>query len=357
MDVEKLKLINDKIEDEESKDIFGRRLLYSLTGDASYITVLGERFKASFLNDNRWKDFVNKIKSCKKERGIVAYGSMGYGRMLVSLTKDVGWKYVIDKCNVEEKIYGIKVIKTDEYIELNSEEYIVISSMRYFEEMKSYLIGSGVDEKRIIDGTILWELTEGRQYFDVDFLPHDLSGEVFIDAGACDGMSSVQFMKWCEGRGDVICFEPDLRNVEGLKRNLKDKGFVPNRDYQLIEKGVWSETTTLSFTGSGGADSHIVSEAGIEPDVVSISVVAIDDCMNNRKATFIKMDIEGAELEALYGAAQTIREYKPKLAICVYHKPEDIWTIPSYVLELRKDYKLYFRHYSFGQTETVMYAI
>ena len=73
--------------------------------------------------------------------------------------------------------------------------------------------------------------------------------------------------------------------------------------------------------------------------------------------TFIKMDIEGAELEALRGAESIIRKQRPKLAICVYHKPEDIWTIPMYILSLQNDYRLFLRHYSFGDTETVLYAI
>ena len=69
------------------------------------------------------------------------------------------------------------------------------------------------------------------------------------------------------------------------------------------------------------------------------------------------MDIEGAELEALKGAEETIKRYRPKLAICVYHKPEDIVEIPKYILNINPDYKLYLRHYSDNAGETVLYAI
>ncbi len=69
------------------------------------------------------------------------------------------------------------------------------------------------------------------------------------------------------------------------------------------------------------------------------------------------MDIEGSELKALEGATETIRKYKPKLAICVYHKPEDIIEIPKKILELNPNYKLWLRHYSYVDTETVLYAI
>ena len=73
--------------------------------------------------------------------------------------------------------------------------------------------------------------------------------------------------------------------------------------------------------------------------------------------TFLKMDIEGSELAALRGAERIIREQRPKLAICVYHKPEDLREIPSLLLSYHPDYKLYLRHYSINETETVLYAI
>ena len=79
--------------------------------------------------------------------------------------------------------------------------------------------------------------------------------------------------------------------------------------------------------------------------------------MGSRKVTFLKMDIEGSELAALRGAERIIREQRPKLAICVYHKPEDLWEIPSLLLSYHPDYKLYLRHYSINETETVLYAI
>ena len=87
-----------------------------------------------------------------------------------------------------------------------------------------------------------------------------------------------------------------------------------------------------------------------------IEVTDLDSVVKDEKVTFIKMDIEGAEEKALLGARHIITEQKPKLAICVYHKPEDIIELPALILEMRPDYKIAFRHYSLRGTETVMYA-
>lgn len=69
------------------------------------------------------------------------------------------------------------------------------------------------------------------------------------------------------------------------------------------------------------------------------------------------MDVEGAELETLKGAKNIICRDKPKLAVCIYHKPEDMTDLPIYIKSLVPEYKLYVRHYSEEKYETILYAI
>lgn len=73
--------------------------------------------------------------------------------------------------------------------------------------------------------------------------------------------------------------------------------------------------------------------------------------------TFIKMDVKGSEVEALRGAEQIIRRQHPKIAVSIYHKPEDILELPALILSLRSDYHFYLRHCSFYDSETVLYAV
>ena len=116
------------------------------------------------------------------------------------------------------------------------------------------------------------------------------------------------------------------------------------------ESALWSKREDLCFL-ENGAGSRVEKSGAL-----TIKGVSLDNIIKNEKVTFIKMDVEGSELAALKGAKNTIIKYHPKLAICIYHKPEDILEIPAYILELVPEYKFYIRHYTSCMWETVLYA-
>ena len=89
----------------------------------------------------------------------------------------------------------------------------------------------------------------------------------------------------------------------------------------------------------------------------TIEAASIDQMCGLEKVTFIKMDIEGSEREALKGAERVILRDKPRLAICVYHKWEDLYEIPMMVKRMAPEYRLYLRHHSDTAMETVLYAV
>lgn len=115
--------------------------------------------------------------------------------------------------------------------------------------------------------------------------------------------------------------------------------------------GLWNQKDELSFL-QRSSNGHLSQEGNIR-----VKLDALDHILKGEKVTFIKMDIEGAELKALQGSRNTIIEHRPKLAICVYHKPEDIIEIPLYIHEIAPEYKFYLRHHSKEYTETVLYAV
>ena len=98
-----------------------------------------------------------------------------------------------------------------------------------------------------------------------------------------------------------------------------------------------------------------VDERYIECTILSIDQLVADKGIEH--VDFIKMDIEGSELDALKGAEKTIRRFRPKLAICIYHKPDDYITIPKYISELQLGYSFYIDHHMIFLNETVLFAV
>lgn len=189
------------------------------------------------------------------------------------------------------------------------------------------------------------------QYFDV-FKPK--SNEVFIDAGALNGATSLQFCNWCGGNYEkIVAFEPNPRMSEVCERFFETHGLTRAT---VVPKAAWSGMEDLSFSidyenyEQGGA--HVSELAGTE----KVPADSIDHVLNGERATFIKMDIEGSEYQALLGAEQTIKKYHPRLAISLYHKPEDVLEIPYLIHKMNPDYRFIIRHYASNMTETVLYA-
>jgi FkbM family methyltransferase len=191
--------------------------------------------------------------------------------------------------------------------------------------------------------------SESNQYF-ADFMPD--AYDVFIDIGAYTGDTLIEAKKQMRSVKRYVAFEPDEDNIAALKNNI-DKYSIAN--VQIIEKGAYETSGTLSFSSDGS--SSTISEDGDE----KISVCALDDVIHlkeDEKKILIKMDIEGSEVYAIRGAKKLIKEHHPYLAICVYHKRDDLITIPHLLDEISNNgYSYYLRYYGDNFRELVLYAV
>ncbi|MEQ9021890.1 MAG: FkbM family methyltransferase, partial [Pseudomonadales bacterium] len=160
-----------------------------------------------------------------------------------------------------------------------------------------------------------FEDRQHQQYFE-DFLNLKNQGEVFLDVGCFDGLTSLEFIKRCPEYAGIHIFEPEPGNLKVVRKNLADYPRIVFHDCGLSD-----HSQTLRFSADGS--SSRVSDQG----ELQIQVERLDDVIKG-PGSFIKMDIEGAEIEALRGARHTILEHHPKLAICVYHRADDFWKIP-----------------------------
>lgn len=143
--------------------------------------------------------------------------------------------------------------------------------------------------------------------------------------------------------------EPDPQIAKCLKEAVKGKeGYT-----SIFEVGAWNSSGVLRFEATNGGTSKIIENDGNK----GIRVVSLDELLSGEKVTMIKMDIGGSEMQALEGAVRLIKEQKPCLAICVYHKNNDLIDITKKVHSILPEYRLYLRHHSFGGAETVLYAV
>ena len=172
------------------------------------------------------------------------------------------------------------------------------------------------------------------------------SGEVFVDGGGYDGFTTLEFANRCPQYGAVHFFEPSALNLEKARKNLSQLN-----DIFYHELGLYDKEATLCFDAGDGSACRI-SDSGAE----KIHVNALDTIVHD-KVTFIKLDLEGAEMSALNGMRKHIIKDQPKLAVAVYHQPSDFRTIPKYILGLRDDYDVYLRHYTEGWAETIMFFV
>lgn len=160
------------------------------------------------------------------------------------------------------------------------------------------------------------------------------------------------FVEWSKGNyKGIFAFEPNAKMIDTCKKTFSNPKF---HDVALINKGAWSKPDTLKFQENSGIfmGGARVCESG----KVSIETDSIDNVLQGEKVTFIKMDIEGSEREALIGACKTIQKDKPKLALSIYHKPEDILEIPHIIYTYNNNYKFAIRQYASNMFETILYA-
>lgn len=189
-------------------------------------------------------------------------------------------------------------------------------------------------------------------YFPPDIFtcaPH----ERIIDCGAFDGDTIKLVLSRCATNLDAIySLEGDPVSFARLEAFVASLTPETQTKIHLIQGAVGRERSIVRFTSDGGTGSHMGSEAGID-----VECYPLDHLNLAGPVTMIKMDIEGAEYDALIGGRGVILRDKPILAVCVYHIQHDLWRLPLLAHELLPDHKLYLRAYEGDGFQTVLYAV
>ena len=191
--------------------------------------------------------------------------------------------------------------------------------------------------------------TDG-QYFPAD-LPAWPTPLRFVDCGGCDGDTVAQLMKLGLPVEALAVFEPDGVNFARLAAALSRLAASVS-SVSAWPCGVSAETTQLRFDDGHGPGSAI-SATGSQ----LIQCVALDQALPAFRPNLVKMDIEGAEYDALLGAREMIHRHRPGLAICLYHRPEHLWQIPLLVHSWNLGYQFFLRSHALNGWELVLYSV
>jgi FkbM family methyltransferase len=297
---------------------------------------------------------ISKIIEILKTHNTAIYGIGPGGIKFINLLMKLGIYYNIkalyDKNERKsgEFINGIEITTPPSKPET---EFVIItmSNNKWILEAVNYCESIGFEKNKIL---ILQYENEKVLYFDEDIIiPRLGNNEIFIDAGCYNFNTSIRFIEVAPNYKKIYAYEPDKDNYDLINKTVSDHNI---KNVVLGQYAWWSADTTLSFKSDGGS-----SLINLENGDVIINTLRIDSVIpEDENVTYIKMDIEGAELEALKGAINTIKRCKPMLAIAIYHKAFDYLDLIEFCISLNPEYKVYIRQsFPYGTIGSTAYFV
>ena len=344
-----LEAVYNLLEDEMSKKIFEFKSKWYFQG--------GEDETIDYLYNYFEKSRIFGLEKYEEDTSFVICGAGKFGRNTLKALKHAGYKVKCfldnDRSKSGSYIEDIKVLSFVEFAsneELNKNTVVILDNCRLSEVFFAELCSLGYPQDRIYrtsDNVV--RTAFGEIYFDL--FKANGKDEVFIDAGSYNGETTRDFIKWCNGEyKKIYAIEPMQDGYYMTSSELKN---IPNVELcRCALSNCYGEANfAQSYQGLMGA------RLGENGDYVEkVKIDTIDNIVSDEYVTFIKMDIEGAELEALKGAENVLRKCKPKLAISLYHKNEDLYQIPIWLSKVVPEYKFYLRHYSNKRWDLVLYC-
>lgn len=177
-----------------------------------------------------------------------------------------------------------------------------------------------------------------------------------MEGGVFDGANTVEFASKIHNSGCVYGFEPNLDTATASRLSSLTSTI------KLYPMALWSHKTVLSFYKNSAnlQGARIVSNSSGLQELIEIPAISIDEFVDEyaiQKVDYIKLDVEGAELDVLQGSVKTLQRDRPQLAICIYHKKEHLYQIPLFLDSILENYCYHIGHYSPTFWDTVWYAI
>ena len=183
--------------------------------------------------------------------------------------------------------------------------------------------------------------TEVDESYDTIIRPKD--GSTFLDVGAYNGDTVSEYIEHAGKHCRAVAFEPDERNFRKLSENIAS---MPLASYELHNAAAWDADETRTFFARSGRNSA-ASTVHKKAKTVEICCEKIDTALGNEHIDFVNIDAEGSDMRVIEGMRETIARCRPTLLCAVYHRNEDLFAIPTRLMELYGEYELYLRHFPY----------
>jgi FkbM family methyltransferase len=190
------------------------------------------------------------------------------------------------------------------------------------------------------------------------YFPDDLfkirDDEVFVDCGAFDGdtLKALLEVHVPSFRGQIVALEPDPSNLQKLTQYVSALRQELRGRVSIMPLAAGARREKVSFAATGTAAAGIDHSGPLRVDCAPL-----DEILKDTDPTYIKMDIEGGELEALEGARTVIRRTAPILAVSIYHRPDHVWKIPLLISSIQPQYRYFLRPHNEEGWDLVCYAV
>lgn len=269
---------------------------------------------------------------------------------ILTLLKEVGYTSIVSYFEIHERLGMAPEFWLAPRLGLNERRGEILKGLDLFDDPVSRQVYHDHLALRLtFDQGLLASPSIETQYAPSD-LPPLRQPMRFIDGGAFIGDTVDFFLDRGVRMDAVAAFEPDMINFRKLV-DVSTRYIAEGIEALLYPCGIGGETGMLRFQSGQGAGSQLTESGDLH-----VQVLALDDVLPNFNPTLIKLDIEGAETDALHGARRTIMQSMPDLAVCVYHTPAHLWEIPQLIRKLFPAYRLSLRAHRFNGFDTVLYA-
>ena len=183
-----------------------------------------------------------------------------------------------------------------------------------------------------------------------------LAIENIIDGGVHYGEEIIKFIKYFPSLRRVYAFEPDINS---FKNGPYFQVISNDKRVKMIQQALWNNKGKIDFEIISGRSRVVVNSKFLVKNIVKVETISIDDfCFsNNIKVDFIKLDVEGAEMNVVKGAINAINKFRPQMAISIYHNKNDLFEIIEFLNKNFENYLFKLAHYSPTIFETILYAI